>query len=319
MYFSIIIPVYNGSEFVAEAIESVLKQEAIDSAEYEIIVVNDGSNDDGRTYDAVRPYLDSVRYIEKKNGGVSSALNVGIEQANGKYICWLSHDDLFFPNKLAKQKAIIESFSSNKDFIFFARHGFINAKGEEIWKRRNTVSNREGVRVLLADEMLSILLNKNFLAGCTVAVPRSAFKEAVVEKFDESLRYIQDAEMWIRLSLAGFTFVVDDAVVVWSRVHADQQTGKRLDRWLYETRALNRRLVKDTRFYSKLSGGAFVGEFYKRLSSTYDFGLAFRDKSLRDLLRRNGKYLFCLSVFFVGLLRAALKYCYRKVVSFAYQ
>lgn len=78
---SIVIPVYNGSNFVREAIDSALNQ-TYDKVE--VIVVNDGSNDGGRTDKILRSYGDKITYINKENGGVSTALNVGIKQAKGK-------------------------------------------------------------------------------------------------------------------------------------------------------------------------------------------------------------------------------------------
>ena len=67
---SIIIPVYNGDNFVRKAIDSALSQ---DYENIEVIVVNDGSNDGGKTEEAVKEYGDKVNYFHKENGGVSSA------------------------------------------------------------------------------------------------------------------------------------------------------------------------------------------------------------------------------------------------------
>jgi len=77
---SIIIPVYNGSNYLREAIDSALAQTY---KNIEIIVINDGSSDEGRTEAIAKSYGDKIRYIYKKNGGVSTALNVGILAAEG--------------------------------------------------------------------------------------------------------------------------------------------------------------------------------------------------------------------------------------------
>lgn len=105
MYFykpkvSIVIPAYNASNFLEQAIDSALAQTY---SNFEIIVVNDGSEDDGATAKVAEKYSGKIRYIEKQNGGSSSALNVGIQNMNGEWFSWLSHDDLYEPDKLEKQ------------------------------------------------------------------------------------------------------------------------------------------------------------------------------------------------------------------------
>ena len=77
---SIVIPVYNGSNYLSEAIESALNQTYGNT---EVIVVNDGSCDAGRTEDIARDYGEKIRYFVKENGGVASALNTGIRRMTG--------------------------------------------------------------------------------------------------------------------------------------------------------------------------------------------------------------------------------------------
>ena len=80
---SIIIPVYNGKDYVEEAIDSALNQ-TYDNKE--IIVVNDGSKDN--TEEICLSYKDKIKYYSKENGGVSTALNLAISKATGEYISW---------------------------------------------------------------------------------------------------------------------------------------------------------------------------------------------------------------------------------------
>ena len=95
---SIVIPVYNGSNYMREAIDSALAQTY---PNIEILVVNDGSIDDTR--EIALSYGDRIRYFEKENGGVSTALNLGIRNMRGDYFSWLSHDDVYYPDKIGKQ------------------------------------------------------------------------------------------------------------------------------------------------------------------------------------------------------------------------
>ena len=104
---TIIIPVYNGSNYVREAIDSALAQTY---KNIEILVVNDGSTDEGATRDICLSYGDKITYYEKENGGVSTALNLGIEKMTGDYFSWLSHDDLYYPDKIEKQMKELEKY-----------------------------------------------------------------------------------------------------------------------------------------------------------------------------------------------------------------
>lgn len=107
---SVIIPVYNGADFLSQAIESVLHQTYQNC---EIIVVNDGSTDNGKTKEIALSYADKIRYIEKSNGGVASALNCGIQNMQGEYFAWLSHDDIFTITKIERQMEAILNAGDN--------------------------------------------------------------------------------------------------------------------------------------------------------------------------------------------------------------
>lgn len=101
---SVVIPLYNARDVIRETIESVLAQTCRD---YEIVVIDDGSTD--ASGDVVRSYGERIRYIQQPNGGVAQARNRGIAAARGRYIALLDHDDLWAPDKLAKQAAVLDA------------------------------------------------------------------------------------------------------------------------------------------------------------------------------------------------------------------
>jgi len=106
---SVIIPTYNRSNLVKEAIESVLQQTYTD---LEVLVVDDGSTDDTRSF--VKQIQDSrVKYYYKDKGGQSSARNLGLMKAKGKYIAYLDEDDLWPPNYL---ETVLHQLNANKDY-----------------------------------------------------------------------------------------------------------------------------------------------------------------------------------------------------------
>ncbi len=115
---TIIIPVYNGENYVSEAIESALAQTY---KNIEIIVVNDGSTDNTEKI--------IEKYIKKTNGGVSTALNEGIKNMTGDYLSWLSHDDLYLPNKIEEQIKFLFNLKE-KDVILYCNSALIDANGK---------------------------------------------------------------------------------------------------------------------------------------------------------------------------------------------
>lgn len=102
---SVILPVYNGADFLHEAIDSILEQSY---PRIELIVINDGSDDNGKTEEIALSYRDRIKYVYKENGGVASALNCGIEAAGGEYIARMDADDISLPDRIEKQVAFME-------------------------------------------------------------------------------------------------------------------------------------------------------------------------------------------------------------------
>src|SRR5215203_2066024 len=95
---SVVIPVFNGERFIAEAIQSVLDQTFRD---FEMIVVDDGSTD--ATERIVRQFSGSLSYHRQENSGVGVARNLGVECSKGEWIAFLDADDVWYPTKLADQ------------------------------------------------------------------------------------------------------------------------------------------------------------------------------------------------------------------------
>ena len=106
MMISVVIPLYNKASHIAKTLECVLAQTY---ADYEIVVVNDGSTDNSA--EIVRSFSDPrVRLIDQPNGGVSSARNRGTQEATGEYVAYLDADDEWEPDYLATQMSLVEKY-----------------------------------------------------------------------------------------------------------------------------------------------------------------------------------------------------------------
>ena len=217
---TIVIPVYNGSNFMREAIDSALAQTY---SNVEIIVVNDGSTDE--TESIALSYGDRIRYFRKENGGVSSALNLGIREMRGEYFSWLSHDDKYEPHKIENQIALLSQFDDER-LIAVCQSKQINKNSEQILsKKRN---ERQLNQIIGWEEALMDVIMHGPLNGCALLIPKIAFDDCGL--FDESLRYSQDALMWMQIFLKKYRIVFSGDCDVCIRVHNNQlsQTGREI-------------------------------------------------------------------------------------------
>ncbi len=217
---SIIVPVYNGSNYLREAIDSALAQTYTNT---EILVVNDGSTDGGKTEAIALSYGDRIRYFRKENGGVATALNTGIREMRGEYFSWLSHDDAYLPDKILSQVEYLKK-TGNKAVVTYTDFAYINETSEETGTFRADAK-------MAANRFLAILSTS--IHGCSLLVPKACFEKAGL--FSEKLRTTQDNEMWLRIAKAGFDFVRLPRVLVKSRRHSEQGQLKLRDVNVRET------------------------------------------------------------------------------------
>ena len=222
---SIIIPVYNGSNFVRHAIDCALSQ-TYDNVE--VVVVNDGSTDGGKTEEIALSYGDRIRYFAKENGGVSSALNYGIANMTGEYFSWLSHDDAYGPDKVKDAIKLLRAHDMlGKKCVAHTSGYTMDVDGNKLKDFPNSFAENQ---VFSGVEVLTRMTKERGLYGCCMLIPKSAFDE--VGGFAEDLRFSQDFLMWYRIFMAGYQLVSDHRLNVMCRLHKNQVTNLRRD--LYE-------------------------------------------------------------------------------------
>lgn len=182
---SVILPVYQGENYLRFAIESVLNQTLKD---FELIVIDDGSTDS--TSEIAQSYGDAVRYVRQENTGVGGAFNHGLRVAQGRYISWLSHDDVFHPPKLEKQLSALSKL--NAPAASYTDIEMIDGQGNVIASHQlPAYEHGETLRHVLTGGPICS-------ASYSLMYDRRCIEE--IGPYAVELRYTQDVDMLARLA-----------------------------------------------------------------------------------------------------------------------
>lgn len=180
---SVVIPAYNAERTLRETVESVLAQTYGD---LEVIVVDDGSTDG--TKDVISDYVEQgrVSYIRRENGGIAASRNTGLAACTGEYIGLLDHDDLWDENKIERQ---LEFLTENEaDFVFcYTRQLRLDGKLHEM-----------PVEMLQYRNIPGELMRHNIIYTSSILFKRSILD--YVGLLDESFRYCEDWDWWLRIA-----------------------------------------------------------------------------------------------------------------------
>jgi glycosyltransferase involved in cell wall biosynthesis len=198
---SVIITTYNRRSFLKAAVLSVLVQDYKDK---EIIVVDDGSTDDSLRELEGLP----VQYIWKKNGGISSARNKGIEVARGDYIAFLDVDDLWKKKKLSTQVTAMNE------------EGYDVSYTDEIWIRNGRHMNQKSIHKKYSGFIFEKCLPLCIISPSSVLMKKSIFNVAGL--FDETMIVCEDYDMWLRITARYPVLFVAKPLIVKQGGHEDQ-------------------------------------------------------------------------------------------------
>lgn len=205
---SVIIPTFNRSHFLKEAIDSVLKQ---DFKDFELIVVDDGSTDD--TEKILRSYANSLIFLSQENKGVSAARNSGIRISSGTFISFLDSDDLWLPQKLSIQ---VEFFTQNPSALI--------CQTNEIWLRKGIRVNPRKVHKKYSGEIFEHCLSICRVSPSAVMMKKNLFCE--VGLFDEELPACEDYDLWLRVASHYPIYLIDKPLIIKRGGHPDQLSRK---------------------------------------------------------------------------------------------
>jgi len=196
---SVLMPVYNGEKFLVEAIDSILNQTFRD---FEFIIVNDGSTD--RTVEIIESYNDQrIKLINRENGGVSAALNTGLENAKGKYIVRMDADDISHLDRIEKQYDFIKN---NPEYIIVGTDvNYITEENDFVFRYFSPAYSNDDISAIASTQCpfihTSVIFVKNAIlkAGC----------------YEETAYAFEDHFLWANLAKKqfGLMHVLKDALV----------------------------------------------------------------------------------------------------------
>ena len=247
---SVVIPTFNRAHRIARAVASVLYQTFSD---YEILVVDDGSEDD--TQQVLSQFRSRIKRIShSKNLGVSAARNTGIKESHSPFVAFLDSDDYWLPDKLSTQ------------ISFFSRHPkAVACQTEELWIRRGRRVNPMKKHFKPSGEIFEAALKLCVVSPSAVMVRRSLLQE--VGLFDEDFPVCEDYDLWLRIAWKYPVDLIPEPLLIKEGGAPDQlsRSVEAMDRYriraivrVLESRCLSERqteaALKELRFKCQVYG-----------------------------------------------------------------
>ncbi len=224
---SVVMAAYNAEQFIAATLDSVAHQSFDD---FEILVIDDGSIDS--TAEVVRHFAATdwrCRIITQENLGPSAARNNGVAGTSGEFIAFLDHDDLWQPDKIALQVALLDSRPEIDVAICYS--AVLDEDGCSLGWRLGGLADGNVYKEMIEWDMVS--------GGSVVMVRREKLNSVGV--FDENLRYREDWDMWIRLSRCASFATVPRVLVGYTR--RGQNSSREYERMSREGMIVLERLI----------------------------------------------------------------------------
>jgi len=193
---SVIVAVYNGERFLSEALESLFEQ---DYSPFEVILIDDGSTDGSA--DIARRFR-GIRYVHQENRGLAAARNAGLRLAQGEFLAYLDDDDILPPHKISRQATYLVDHPDVGCVL--ARQEVILEEGVEPpeWLTRDTIfGDLDGIPLVSAMIRTELLRQ---LGG-----------------FDETYRFAEDRDLFVRLRENGVRMDVIPEVLLFRRFHGE--------------------------------------------------------------------------------------------------
>lgn len=224
---SVVVPVYNGQEFIKTTIQSVIMQSY---PHWEMLIIDDGSTDG--TKEVVKGYLEDsrIKYFYQKNRERAAARNQGIHFSSGQYIAFLDADDAWLPDKLEVQVDYLKHHPEVR--LCFTNYFLIDTGGILTGAPRISFTS---------NNQFDYLLKGNFIANSTVMIPRDVLDK--VGLFDETLPAFgsEDWDMWLRIVRFYSVHFIDKPLALY-RIHENNTS---LDRMCSSAEAVLKKTFSD--------------------------------------------------------------------------
>ena len=188
---SVVIPLYNKGFIISETLNSVLAQTFTD---FEVIIVNDGSTDNG--FEIVSQFSDNrIQLFQQENKGAAAARNLGIEKATGELIAFLDADDYWYPNHLEELHKLYIDFPNCG--IYASRY-FMKIAEKKVFKTFYTPETSNNFRGILLDYFAA---SKNYRVGLpsAIAIPKTILQNNYLFNIDISSG--QDLELFTKIAI----------------------------------------------------------------------------------------------------------------------
>ncbi|MGX7075326.1 glycosyltransferase family 2 protein [Globicatella sanguinis] len=235
---SFIVPAYNCDKYIEKCVTSILKQTI---NEIEIIIINDGSSDKTKhIIDELAKQDFRVRPIHKKNEGVSIARNIGIQEANGKYVVFVDADDYISGDYAEYMLNLIRK--NNGEFAFTTK--CYVADGED-------QTNNDVIRVISSEEATALLLSPSVIVGCWNKIYSLKFIRQNNLQFSTDLFYGEGLSFIITMSQMAKKIVIGNKKVYYYRRNNEMSATTRFD--IEKLRNGERALIKIKNDISKKS------------------------------------------------------------------
>jgi len=227
---SVIIPAYNVAPYIGETLDSVFAQTF---ADYEVIVINDGSPDTEELERELARFIARVNYVKQENRGASAARNAGLRTARGEFVAFLDADDLWLPSYLDEQIKFIRE--RNCDLVCADAEVFSDGSHKDETYMEALMANAPPTGDVT---FIGLLSAEQSLITSGIVVRRERVFE--VGLFDEELRNSQDYDLWLRLARNGTRMAYRRRVLLRYRSRGNSLSGDEVNVHRRELRVLEK-------------------------------------------------------------------------------